>query len=72
MEAGLFPFVMPQNTPSQMHPLSLAVTEFHYLLLYPHALVAQSRISGIDTTLLGSDLSIVASALFLECLDRYM
>lgn len=46
MEAGLFPFVMPQNTPSQMHPLSLAVTEFHFLLLYPHALVSQSRISG--------------------------
>jgi hypothetical protein len=46
MEAGLIPFVMPQNTPSQMQPMSLAVTEFHYLLLYPHALVSQSRISG--------------------------
>ena len=39
-------YIMPNNTPTKIPPISMAVTEFHYLILYPHALVSQSKISG--------------------------
>jgi hypothetical protein len=48
-EADLMPYVPPQGSSPRSIPLSLAVTEFHFLLLYPTALVAQSRITGMVT-----------------------
>lgn len=42
----MIPYIMPRNTPGKILPISMTVTEFHYLILYPHGLIAQSRISG--------------------------
>mmetsp|Transcript_13019 Transcript_13019/g.19636 ORF Transcript_13019/g.19636 Transcript_13019/m.19636 type:complete len:1090 (-) Transcript_13019:185-3454(-) len=46
MEAGLMPYIPPQGVSSRMLPTSVVVTEFHFLLLYPHAMVCLSRITG--------------------------
>lgn len=42
----MIPYIMPRNTPGKLLPISMAVTEFHYLILYPHGLISQSKISG--------------------------
>lgn len=44
-EAGMTPFVHRQHQ-QRRAPLSVLMTEFHFLLLYADALVVQSRISG--------------------------